>query len=199
MTRERRDATQREVRQAVRRLHRVINNLLDMSRIESQVIHPKLDWCDIEELIQAAIDLAAEAVSENPITVEIEKTPPLVRVDQPLIEQCLCNLLLNAASNSSSGTRIIVRARLNENGLTLSVLDEGRGISEIDLPHIFETFHRGTSAMPGGTGLGLAIVDGFVRAHGGNVTATNIAPRGAEFAITIPVETLRPDAVENFA
>jgi two-component system, OmpR family, sensor histidine kinase KdpD len=69
----------------------------------------------------------------------------------------------------------------------------------LDLPHIFETFQRGADASPGGTGLGLAIVDGFVRAHGGSVTAVNRLPRGAEFVMTIPVETLRPDLLESFA
>ena len=83
--------------------------------------------------------------------------------------------------------------------LILSVLDEGNGIPEPDLPHIFETFHRGAGAPPGGTGLGLAIVDGFVRAHGGKVAAANRQPRGAEFVITIPVETLRADVLESFA
>ena len=83
--------------------------------------------------------------------------------------------------------------------LILSVLDEGIGIPEPDLPHIFETFHRGAGAPPGGTGLGLAIVDGFVRAHGGDVAAANRCPCGAEFMITIPVDTLRADALERFA
>lgn len=199
MNGERREVTRREIRQAVRRLHRVINNLLDMSRIESQVIHPKLDWCDLEELVQAAIDLAGEGASENPIAVEIQREAPLVRIDQPLIEQCLCNLLLNAATHSPARAAVLIRARVDDGRLALSVSDEGEGIPETDLPHVFEAFHRGASAVPGGTGLGLAIVDGFVRAHGGNVTIVNKAPRGTEFLITIPVETLRPEAMESTA
>ena len=78
-------------------------------------------------------------------------------------------------------------------------LTKGSGIPETDLPHIFETFHRGAGAPPGGTGLGLAIVDGFVRAHGGEVAAANRHLRGAEFMITIPIETLRADVLERFA
>jgi two-component system sensor histidine kinase KdpD len=177
----------------------VINNLLDMTRIESGVIHPKLDWCDTGELIQAAIDLAADGISGNPITIEADEHVPIVKVDQALLEQCLCNLLLNAASNSPSGARIIIRARVADSRLILSVNDEGKGISDLDLPRIFEIFRRGVEASPGGTGLGLAIVDGFVRAHGGSVGAANRQPRGAEFVITIPVETLRPDLLESFA
>jgi two-component system sensor histidine kinase KdpD len=177
----------------------VINNLLDMTRIESGVIHPKLDWCDVAELIQAAIDLAGDGIAEHPVVAETDRNLPIVKLDQALLEQSLCNLLLNAASHSQPGTKIIVRARLTDGGLILSVLDEGSGIPEPDLPHVFETFHRGSGAPPGGTGLGLAIVDGFVRAHGGSVAASNRQPRGAEFVITIPVETLQPDALKSFA
>ena len=196
---ERSQTTLQEIHQALRRLHRVINNLLDMTRIESGVIHPKLDWCDTGELIQVAIDLAADGISGNPIMIEADKHLPIVKVDQALLEQCLCNLLLNAASNSRAGARILIRARVADGRLILSVNDEGKGISDFDLPRIFEIFRRGAGAPPGGTGLGLAIVDGFVRAHGGSVTATNRQPRGAEFVITIPVETLRPDLLESFA
>jgi two-component system, OmpR family, sensor histidine kinase KdpD len=196
---ERNQTALREIQQALRRLHRVINNLLDMTRIESGVIHPKLDWCDAGELIQAAIDLAADGISANPIAIETDKNLPIVKVDQALLEQSLCNLLLNAASHSLPGAKIIIRARVADERLILSVLDQGKGISEADLPHIFETFHRGAEAPPGGTGLGLAIVDGFVLAHGGSVAAANRQPLGAEFVITIPVETLRPDALESFA
>ena len=196
---ERPRATMREVQLAVRRLHRVINNLLDMTRIESGVIQPKLDWCDVSDLVQAAVDLAGESIAENPITVEADKGLPMVKVDQALLEQCLCNLLLNAASNSQPGTKILIGARVVENRLILSVLDEGRGIRDADLRRIFEMFYRGAEARPGGTGLGLSIVDGFVRAHGGQVRAANRQPHGAEFVITIPVETLPAHVMEEFA
>ena len=193
------ETTLREIQQALRRFHRVINNLLDMTRIESGVIHPKLDWCDVGELIQAAIDLAADGISDRSVAIDIDRNLPIVKVDQALLEQSLCNLLLNAASHSLPGTKITIRARVADSRLILSVLDEGNGIPEPDLPHIFETFHRGAGAPPGGTGLGLAIVDGFVRAHGGEVAAANRRPCGAEFMIMIPIETLRADVLERFA
>jgi two-component system, OmpR family, sensor histidine kinase KdpD len=188
-----------DTQKALRRLHRVINNLLDMTRIESGVVHAKLDWCDVGELIQAAIDLAADGVLANPIKVHLEANLPMVRLDQALLEQCLSNVLLNAASNSPIGTNIVVQARIAANRLIVSVHDEGKGIPESELPHIFKTFYRGAGARPGGTGLGLAIVDGFVRAHGGSVKAANKEPHGAEFEITIPVETLQPEILERLA
>jgi two-component system sensor histidine kinase KdpD len=121
----------------------------------------------------------------------------MVKVDQALLEQCLSNLLLNSAANSQPGKKITVRAAINGANLLFSVQDEGRGIRETDLPRIFETFYRGADAGPGGTGLGLAIVDGFVRAHAGHVAAGNRAGGGAEFTITLPVETLKPHVLEG--
>ncbi|HVO91647.1 MAG TPA: ATP-binding protein, partial [Terriglobales bacterium] len=193
------DAAWLESQQALRRLHRVINNLLNMTRIESGAIHPNLDWCDIADLIQAAIDLAADGVRGHAVVLDCDSGLPLVRVDQALLEQCLCNLLLNAAAHSAPGGKITIRARCTDRQLLLSVLDEGSGISEADLPRIFGAFERGAAATPGGTGLGLAIVEGFVQAHGGKVTATNRASGGAELTIKLPVETLKPDILEKLA
>ena len=191
--------TLREVRQALRRLHRVINNLLNMTRIESGAVHPQLDWCDIGDIIEAAKDLAADVVGSHNVAVDVDPYPPVMRTDQPLLEQCLYNLLVNAASNSPAGSEIKISARVADQRLAVSVQDEGKGVAESELPRIFETFYRGADAPPGGTGLGLAIVEGFTRALGGSVTAANKRPRGAEFVISIPVETLRPDRLERLA
>jgi two-component system sensor histidine kinase KdpD len=109
---EKKQRTLREVQVAVRRLHRVINNLLDMTRIESGVIQPKLDWCDVEELIQGAIELAGESLNEHRIIVDVDTRLPMVKIDQPLLEQCLCNLMLNSSANSSPGTKIAIAPRL---------------------------------------------------------------------------------------
>ncbi len=189
----------REIQQALRRLNRIINNLLDMSRIESGVVQPKLDWCDVSEIIEAAKDIAADVVGRREIEVDLDRNLPLVRTDQSLLEQCLSNLLLNAASNSGIGNLIKMTARVVDDRLVITVQDEGKGIAESELPRIFEAFYRGTDSRPGGTGLGLAIVDGFIRALGGSVTAANIEPSGVEFVIVLPVETLQPDVMENLA
>src|SRR5688572_5231342 len=188
-----------EIQTALWRLDRVINNLLNMSRIESGVVQPMLDWCDIGELIENSIDLAGEVIKEHRISVDSDPTLPMVKLDQALVEQCLCNLLLNAAAWIESQSKITVSARLRANELLLMVQDEGKGIRLVELPRIFDTFYRGQAAKPGGTGLGLAIVDGFVRAHGGNVRAANREPKGAEFEIAIPVETLPATVMEKLA
>ncbi len=194
---QRSESTLREVRVAVRRLHRVINNLLSMTRIESGVIQPNLDWCEITELIQSAIELAGDSIGEYRILIEADPGLPMVKLDQALLEQCLCNLFLNAAANSPPGTAIHVCALVTEEKLILSVLDEGKGIPQKDLTQIFDMFYRGSDAAPGGTGLGLAIVNGFVRAHGGGVRAANRDGGGAEFVLTIPVEIFQPELMET--
>jgi two-component system sensor histidine kinase KdpD len=192
-------ATLREVQSAVRRLRRVIDNLLEMTRIEAGVVEPRLDWCDIGELIRAAVDLAGDAVHKHRIVIEADDALPMVKVDQPLLEQCLSNLMINAAVWSEPETNITVRAGLDGNKLVLSVLDEGKGLSESDLARVFEKFYRAPDARPGGAGLGLSIVEGFIRAHGGSARAANRATGGAEFTVTIPVETMRAEAMEELA
>lgn len=170
-----------------------------MTRIGAGAVHPQLDWCDVREVIEAAKDLVADALSSHRIEVEIHESAPLIRTDQPLLEQCLSNLLLNAASNCAIGSEITINVQVGGNRLVIAVRDKGKGIVESELPHIFKTFYRGADVRPGGTGLGLAIVDGFVRALGGSVTAANQHPQGAEFVITVPVETLRPEFMEKSA
>ncbi|MGH7765874.1 MAG: ATP-binding protein [Candidatus Binatia bacterium] len=196
---ERTKPTLREIQSAVRRLRRVIDNLLDMTRIEAGVIEPKLDWCDVGELIQESIALAGEALGAHAVIVQGGEHLPMMKLDQALIEQALCNLLLNAAAWSASGTKIMVHVKLGTDKVILSVLDEGKGLKESDLPHLFEKFYRAKEARTGGTGLGLSIVEGFVRAHGGSVRAANRETRGAEFTLEIPVETMRPEVAEKLA
>ena len=188
-----------ESQQALYRLNRVINNLLDMTRIEAGAVLPKLDWCDLGDLVQAAIDVAGDSIANHTIAFQSEEELPLVRVDQRLLEPCLANLLLNAAASSSPGSTIEIVARVASGRLLLSVRDEGKGIPVADLRRIFHAFQRGSEASPSGTGLGLAVVEGFVQAHGGNVTAANRPGKGAEFVMTIPVETLQPQLLERLA
>jgi len=192
-------STLREIHHGRQRLNRVINNLLHMMRIESGGVRPQLDWCDVGDTVDAAKDLAGEIVTSHRVTVDLDLGGRLVRSDQHLLEQCLHNLLLNAAANSAPASEINIIARVTDVELIISVRDEGKGVADAELPHIFQAFYRGAAARAGGTGLGLAIVDGFVRALGGSVSVANKPPQGAEFIMSIPAETLRTDALEQLA
>jgi two-component system sensor histidine kinase KdpD len=189
-------ATVGEMQSAVRRLNRVINNLLDMTRIEAGVVQPKLDWSDVDELIQGAIEIAGDALVRHNLDIDIKANLPMVKIDHALIEQSLCNLLVNSASWSEPGTTIAVQADIVGGELRFTVSDQGAGMESGDLDHVFEKFYRGAKARPGGTGLGLSIVDGFVRAHGGTVRAANRDEGGAEFQIRLPVQTLNENDLE---
>jgi len=177
-----------EMSQALQRMQIVINNLLDMTRIQAGIIRPKLEWADVDDLVNSSIELAGNALSKHKINIDISEEIPAIKLDQALIGQSLCNLLINAANWSPPQTAITIKAGINEGKLNLLVRDEGPGIPVQDLPRVFDKFYRAVGAPTGGTGLGLSIVAGFVKAHGGSVTAINRPEGGAEFIIDLPVE-----------
>jgi two-component system, OmpR family, sensor histidine kinase KdpD len=189
--------TVEEVQSALGRLQRVIDNLLNMSRIESGTVKPRLDWCDVGELVEAAIALAEDSLKEHRVVADFEENLPMVKIDQALLEQALCNLLINAALSSPLGSEIVISAQVDNDCLELSVEDRGKGVSESEVERIFEAFYRGQDAPSGGAGLGLAIVEGFVRAHGGSVRAMNRETCGAKFIAMIPVETFHGELLEE--
>jgi two-component system sensor histidine kinase KdpD len=179
-----------EVRGALHRMQVVVNNLLDMTRIQAGVIRPKLEWSDPEDIVNAAVEMAGEVLAGHKVDIKIDDPAPAVKVDQALLEQSVCNLVINAANWSQPGSDITIRAGVKDGRLYMSVLDQGPGIPEQDLDKVFDKFYRATNAPTGGTGLGLSIVEGFVKAHGGKVTVRNRPGGGAEFGIDLPVETM---------
>ncbi len=181
-----------ELHDALRRLRRTVDNLLNMTRLESGAIKPFLEWCDIGELCDAAIDLTGHALAGHELQRRVPEDLPIVKIDQALIEQALANLLLNAAMHTPSGTEVILRADVSGGQLTLAVLDRGPGLPQGDVSRLFQKFSRGERAPTGGSGLGLAIARGFARAHGGDATASRRPDGGAEFRLTLPVQTLGP-------
>jgi two-component system, OmpR family, sensor histidine kinase KdpD len=183
-----------ELRSAMRRLHRTVNNLLDMTRLESGAVKPVVEWCDINELCDGALELVGDALQFHHFMRDVPANLPMVRIDQALIEQALANLLLNAAMHTPPKTEVMLTARLDHKILTLSVLDRGAGLPDGDANRIFQKFTRGERAPAGGSGLGLAIARGFARAHGGNAIARRREGGGAEFSLTMPVEILDPSA-----
>jgi two-component system sensor histidine kinase KdpD len=102
------------------------------------------------------------------------------------MEQVLVNLIHNAAIHTASNSEITVNAVLSDEMVFVSVCDDGPGISQEDLPHMFEKFFRGSHASPGGTGLGLSICKGIIEAHGGIINAGNRPGGGAIFTIALP-------------
>jgi two-component system sensor histidine kinase KdpD len=176
-----------EIQEATRRLNRLVGNLLNMTRLESGHVKPKLDWCDVADLLQATLKDIEREMGQHEVRANIPGGLPLVRIDFVLMQQVLTNLFLNAAIHTPPGTKVEVLAQVEKDTLVLTVADNGPGLPADALPHIFDKFFRAPAAPAGGTGLGLAIVKGFVEAQGGRVEATNQPAGGAAFRITLPL------------
>ena len=177
-----------EISTASLRLNRQVENLLNMSRLESGVIQPKKDWCDVRELVYAVIKSLEEQLNGHLVTIDIAEGVPLCKIDAGLTEQVLYNLIQNAAVYTKTGSQIVIKAITDANGLVLVLEDNGNGFPEYELLNVFEKFYRLKNAAAGGTGLGLSIVKGFVEAQNGTVTLQNSLTGGAVFTIKIPAE-----------
>ncbi len=175
-----------EIQEAAARLNRLVGNLLDVNRLESGHVRPKLDWCDARDLVQTTVRSLERELAGRKLQMDIEEKIPLTRLDFTFMQQALSNMLLNAVVHTPPGTPILVRAWQEAGWLMLSVADRGPGLPPNLLPYIFDKFFRAPDAPAGGSGLGLAIVKGFVEAHGGRVSAANRPNGGAVFTIQIP-------------
>ena len=177
-----------EINTASIRLNQLIENLLNMSRLESGRITPRTDWCDVHDLANNVANNLQQELLPYKFHIVIPSDMPLVRIDFGLIEQVLHNLILNATQNVPPGTAIRLKFYYDNGKLTMQVMDRGNGFPPEDLTMVFNKFYRGKDAKTGGTGLGLSIVKGFVEAHNGTVIAENRQNGGAIFTIKIPVE-----------
>ena len=182
-----------EIQEATRRLNRFVGNLLDMARLEPGRVKPRLDWCDVTDLIQVTLIEAERDLVHHKITTDIASGLPLVLMDFVLMQHVVTNLLLNTAAHTPPGTSVHVLARAQDDMLTLIVEDNGPGLPPDALPFIFDKFYRAPLAPAGGTGLGLAIVKGFVEAQGGRVQAANRPEGGAAFTVYLP--TTKPPPI----
>jgi len=181
------DALLAEIREAAARLNRLVGNLLDIARLESGHLKPRLDWCDVGDLINVTLKSLEKELLGRSVTTKLDAKLPLVRMDFVLMEQVLTNLLLNAAVHTPRESPIDISAGTRGDEFFLSVADHGRGIPAEALPRIFEKFFRAPGAATGGTGLGLSIVKGFTEAQGGQITAANQPGGGAIFTVLLPL------------
>jgi two-component system sensor histidine kinase KdpD len=186
-----------ELESASARLNRVVQSLLSAARIQSGRLQPKLDWCDVSELIHIALRGVKVETSHHPVDTVIPDNLPLIRADAILTEQALANLIVNAAVHTPPGAPIEVSAQIEAGTLVLAVADRGPGLPP-ELPErIFDPFHRGPEAKTGGVGLGLAIVKGFIEAQGGRVKAANRPNGGAIFTIYLAAADDAPKPPEE--
>ncbi len=179
-----------EINTAAIRLNQLIENLLNMSRLESGRITPRLDWCDVNDLANKVADILQPELRPFRFHIVIPANMPLVQIDFGLMEQVLHNLILNATQNAPAGSSIRIKFFHDNGFLTIQVMDRGAGFPNDELHLVFNKFYRGKDTKTGGTGLGLSIVKGFVEAHQGKVIAENRQNGGALFTIKIPVKSI---------
>jgi len=178
----------KEIFMASERLNRLIENLLNMSRLESGRITSKKDWLDVHDLLNKVTgSLSGELENFNLETV-IQEDIPLVMLDFGLMEQVLHNLLNNAIQYSPHNTTIRIKMYYEKPHFVMQVMDRGQGFPKDTLPYVFNKFYRVSGTKAGGTGLGLSIVKGFVEAHNGTVEIENRQNGGARVTVRIPSE-----------
>jgi two-component system sensor histidine kinase KdpD len=182
-----------EIYKASKRLNRLIENLLNMSRLESGRISPNLDWCDIHDLINKVAKSLLDELKPFHLHVVIPDDMPFVKIDFGLMEQVLYNLIYNATQYAPSGSNIRVKTFYDSGCMTIQVMDRGPGIPLKEISLVFNKFYRVEGSKAGGTGLGLSIAKGFVEAHKGTIIAENRYNGGVKFTINIPTEIPQMD------
>jgi two-component system sensor histidine kinase KdpD len=184
-----------EIDTASRRLQRIVDGLLQMTRLESSVIEPRLEWCDVHDIVTGALEATGDIFRGRDFPVHTAGDLPLVKTDHALLEQALANLLHNASVHTPPGTAVELTVARRGESLDFIVRDHGKGIAAGEEMRIFGKFYRSPGAAAGGTGLGLSIAKGFLRALGGEIVARNHPAGGAEFTIRLPAETMEHAAV----
>ncbi len=181
-----RSALYEEIFTASLRLNRLIENLLNMSRLESGRISVRLDWYDMNDLVNKVSDDLKDDLKNFNFSVSIPDDMPMVKFDFGLMEQVLYNLLFNACEYAPAFTNIRLNIQYENNEMIIGIMDRGPGFPKEALKNVFKKFFRVDGSKPGGLGLGLSIVKGFIDAHKGLITVENRKNGGAKFTIRIP-------------
>jgi two-component system sensor histidine kinase KdpD len=176
------------VRDESDRLNNEIQNLLDATRITGEALQPKLEWVEVADVVNTAIE--RRRFAGHTVEVDLPAEMPLIHADAVLIEKALGQILANAAKYSPSGAKISVRGWRDGGTFALAVSDQGAGLSADDSAHLGERFFRGRRHIQTtpGSGLGFWIANAFVGANGGTIEATSLGEdKGTTVTIRLPV------------
>jgi two-component system sensor histidine kinase KdpD len=180
----------KSVHEETLRLSRLVENLLDMTRLESSTINVHPEPHVVEELVGSAIVRVEPILTDQRIQTDVPANLPLISVDGILVEQLLVNLLENAIRHSPPASTISVAAKTNKGMVELSIRDHGDGLPVGEEKRVFEKFFQSTHRRPDsrrGVGLGLAVCKAVADIHGGMILARNHVDGGAEFLVTLPI------------
>jgi len=189
LTKEDKEQLIAEISKASLRLNQQVENLLNISRLESGHIKPKNDWCDVIELVYNVVNRVEENNPGRRIHISIDQNLPLCSLDKGMLDQVIYNLLNNAAIHTESNSRIDISVTCPVDILNIIIEDTGKGFTDIEIKNVFNKFSRSKDLKASSSGLGLSIVKGFTEAMSGNVELEKTNSNGSRFAISIPVKT----------
>jgi two-component system sensor histidine kinase KdpD len=179
-------------REEAERLNRLVENLLNMTRLEAGAIHLRKEPYDIQDVIGSSLEQIGERLDNRKVKITIQPDLPLIPLDFSLFGQVLVNLLDNAVKYSPADTLIEVNVNQKEDSVVIDVCDRGVGIPASDLERVFDKFYRVQRPENiSGTGLGLTICKGIVEIHGGKIRASNRPEGGTIITVSIPMEKLQ--------
>lgn len=181
-----------EIETANRRLQRIVENFLEMTRVESEVLKPRPDWCEVVDVLEQAMKPISDELALHVVNIRGVAEMPLVMIDSRLLAQVLGNVLHNATLYAPAGSEIEIHSAIKDGSLELRVRDHGPGLPPGKEARVFDKFYRAPDSPAGGTGLGLAIARGLMRAMKGDIEARNHPQGGAEFTLRLPVKSRNP-------
>jgi two-component system, OmpR family, sensor histidine kinase KdpD len=184
-----------EISKAAMRLNQQIENLLNLSRLESGHVAPKKDWVDIGELVHEVVGRVEDNRRNRNIGISVPGNLPLFFTDKGMLDQVLYNLVNNAAVHTPEHTRIDVVISWHADLLEFIIEDNGKGFTNEEMKHVFDKFSRSVRNRKEGSGLGLSIVKGFTEALGGSIELQRSGSNGARFIVVIPVKTLHKEMI----
>ena len=172
----------------LRRIDRMVDDVLELSRSESGALAIELGWVDVREVVAAAAALFDASSDRHPVIVRMPDEPLLACCDRVRLEQVVGNLVGNAIKYSPAGGAVEVSARRGPGGVEIAVRDHGIGLTDEDRARLFQPFGRGRGARrtAPGTGLGLFVARRIVDAHGGAIDALDAPDRGTIFRLVLP-------------
>ncbi len=178
------------------RMSNLINNILDMARLDAGVVELNRQWHPLEEIIGTVLTRLHKHLADRPVRVTLPEGIPMVFADAVMIEQVLINLLENAIRYTPQGSELEITADISDHAVEIAVADRGPGIPQGREEHLFEKFYQARhEAAQSGVGLGLAICRAIIEAHGGRINAQNRLDGGAVFTFVLPIE-LSPPVME---
>ena len=185
LTEDEREALYQVIEHSGRKMNRLIDDLLDLDRIDRGKLHPQRAPTDVGALARRVVGDTAQII-DHPVRVRADAV--LVNVDPGKVERVVENLLVNAVRHTPPGTAVLVDVAAHGDGVELVVEDHGPGVPDDLKTLLFEPFRQGETSSAGGMGIGLSLVQRFAELHGGSAHVDDAAGGGARFVVTLPGE-----------